>query len=72
MKWKAHGPNAHPTAWVSDCGRYSVCRVTYVTAEGPQPRYEAWRRRDHPDGVGRLPGTFIARHEAEAACEGER
>ena len=65
MKWREHDRQT----WVSDDGRYSVCRVTHVTATGPQPRYEAWRRRAHPDGPGRLPGTFIARHEAETAAE---
>jgi len=65
MKWQP----ANSTSWTSDCGRYSVCRVTYVDAKGPQPRYEAWRRRAHPEGPGRLPGTFIARHEAETAAE---
>jgi hypothetical protein len=65
MKWQEKGT----AAWVSDCGRYSICRVTYVTATGPQPRYEAWKRRDHPDGPGRLPGTFIAKAEAETAAE---
>jgi hypothetical protein len=65
MKWK----EANSTSWTSDCGRYSVCRVTYVTETGPQPRYETWRRREHPDGPGRLPGTFIARTEAETAAE---
>ena len=60
---------AGSTGWISDCGRYSVCRVTIVNETGPQPRYEAWRRRAHPDGLGRLPGLFIARHEAETAAE---
>jgi hypothetical protein len=64
MNWIAAGKDAFKT----EDDRYSVARVTYVNAQGPYPQWEAWRRRAHPDGAGRI-GAWISQEEARKACE---
>ena len=65
MRWR----KSSSTSQTSDCGNYSVCRVTYVTETGPEPRYEAYRTRNHPDGLHCLAVALLSGDEAKARCQ---
>ena len=63
MKWQK--TNASAYAQVSECGRYSVCRIGIAGGQF----YEAWRTRQHEDGPHlvdtNLPTSQAAREAAE-------
>lgn len=51
--------DGHPVFWVSECGRFTLCRV--MTYRGVM--YDAWRRDPREQLVG-----GVSREEAIAAC----
>ena len=63
MNWRKTG--ALEYAQVSECGRYSVCRIGIADGQF----YEAWRTRKHEDGphliATNLPTSQAAREVAE-------
>lgn len=51
---------------LSDCGRYSVCRIG-----GPVTFYEAWRTRQHEDGPHLIATNLATSAEARQIAEGD-
>ena len=61
MKWLPSGKDAFKT----ECGRYSIARVTYVNAQGPYPQWEAWRGKT-------MLSKWDSQEQAKKACEGAK
>ena len=61
MNWQTVNPSASRT----ECGRYSVCRVTYVNEHGPYPVWEAWKGKE-------MIGKRACQDEARQLCEDDR
>ena len=64
MKWQRHDDYAQ----TSTDDHYSVAKVLYVTRTGQAWRYEAYRRRGHPDGPKCLATNLLTADAARAAC----
>ena len=63
MNWQ----NPARYAQVSECGRYSVCRIGI----GDGQFLEAWRTRQHPDGPHLVSTNLKTALDARKACEAD-